>query len=309
MSKIYKPKEIHNEHIIYKKPICIGNNMYKYPIKYLANDLIIQSPIIFIPFGLSMYNNKTYLDISFVNINSDKEMQLFKKTLDNINSNVIKKIKKKNKNLKFNSSIKKSSNIYPDRFRLSIKDDILVFNENKQIIDFSYIQPKMYVKILIHPECIWNNEDSFGITWNVLQLKLYTKLILNTYSFIDDETSNNDNKYKDDPKYQKYFKMIKMGVPIDAIKHKMICDNLDPNILDSNSNNTILNKSNTGPPPPPPLPKLNPINMLEQIKNSKKQKANKKEITKTISKDTPLCFRPSANEIMEQLNKLKNKKK
>ena len=44
--------------------------------------------------------------------------------------------------------------------------------------------------------------------------------------------------------------MIKIvhGVPIDAIKHKMICDNLDPNILDSNSNsnsnNTILNKSN-----------------------------------------------------------------
>ena len=188
----------------------------------------------------------------------------------------------------------------------------------------------MYVKILIHPECIWTNEESFGITWNVLQLKLYTKLILNTYSFLDDETSNSDNKYKDDPKYQKYFKMIKMGVPIDAIKHKMICDNLDPNIIDSksssntkyidsnSSSNTISNSiklniisntntnsnSNKCPPPPPPLA---PINMLEQIKNAKKQKANKTSVVKTISKDTPLCFRPSANEIMDQLNKLKKK--
>ena len=78
MSKIYKPKELTIEHIIFKKPICIGENMYKYPIKYLANDLIIQTPIIFIPFGLSMYNNKTCLDISFININNDKEMTTFK---------------------------------------------------------------------------------------------------------------------------------------------------------------------------------------------------------------------------------------
>ena len=41
--------------------------------------------------------------------------------------------------------------------------------------------------------------------------------------------------------------------------------------------------------------------------NAKKQKANKTSVVKTISKDTPLCFRPSANEIMDQLNKLKKK--
>lgn len=306
MSKIYKPKEIHTEHIIFKKPICIGNNMYKYPIKYLANDLIIQTPIIFIPFGLSMYNNKTYLDISFVNIDSDKDMRMFKKSIDEINSCVIKKIKKKNKALKFTNSIKKSNNIYPDRLRLSIRDDILVFNENKQIIDFDYIQPKMYIKILIHPECIWSNQESFGITWNILQLKLYTKLILNTYSFIDEEPENTkDNKYKDDPKYEKYFKMIKMGVPMDAIKHKMIADNLDPTILDS-SNKTKQVVSNIVTPLPPPMPS---INLFSEIKKAKKQKENKVVKVKTINKDTPLCFRPSANEILNQLNKLNKCKK
>ena len=106
--------------------------MYKYPIKYLANDLIIQTPIIFIPFGLSMYNNKTYLDISF--INNDKEMNTFKNIIHQINTCVKNKINKKNKKLRFTNSIKKSTNLYPDRLRLCIKDDIMVFNEHKKIV-------------------------------------------------------------------------------------------------------------------------------------------------------------------------------
>jgi hypothetical protein len=270
-----------------------------------------------------MYNNKTYLDISFVNIDNDKDMRLFKQAIVQINACVVKKIKKKNKSLKFTNSIKKSSNVYPDRLRLSIKDDILVFNENKTIIDFDYIQPKMYVKILIHPESIWTNEESFGITWNVLQLKLYTKLILNTYSFIDDEPSNTKyQKYKDDPKYQKYFKMIKMGIPLDAIKLKMICDNLDPNILDPNIlDPNILDPKESSKktssstyksvisPKTVSSPPVAPINMLAQIKKAKQQKANKLSIVKKISKETPLCFRPSENEIMNQLKKLKKFKK
>lgn len=315
MSKIYKPKEINIEHIIFKKPICIGNNMYKYPIKYLGNDLIIQTPIIFIPFGLSMYNNKTYLDISFININKDKEMNSFKKSIDHINTCGKNKINKKNKKLKFTNSIKKSTNLYPDRFRLCIKDDIMVFNEHKDLIQFDYIQPKMYVKVLIHPECIWCNEETFGITWNVVQLKLYNKLILNTYSFIDDEPSNEENVYKNDPKYEKYFKMLKMGVPVDAIKHKMICDNLDPNIIDCPKNsilntNKIIKNTHTNsvksllPPPPPPLPASN-INIFSEIKKAKLQKTNKKTKEVSIPKDTPMCFRPSSNEILQQLKKLK----
>ena len=310
MSKIYKPKEINTQHIIFKKPICIGNNMYKYPIKYLANDLIIQTPINFIPFGLSMYNNKTYLDISFININKDKEMISFKKCVDGINTCVKNKIEKKNKNLKFTNSIKKSSNLYPDRFRLCIKDDIMVFNENKNLIQFDYIQPKMYVKVLIHPECIWCNQDTFGITWNVLQLKLYNKLILSSYSFIDDEPNNEENVYKNNPKYEKYFKMLKMGVPTDAIKHKMICDNLDPNIIDcpknsmSNRTLTALKPELTPPTIPIPIPISN-INIFSEIKKAKLQKKNKKTKEVCIPKDTPMCFRPSSNEILLQLKKLK----
>lgn len=37
---------------------------------------------------------------------------------------------------------------------------------------------------------------------------------------------------KDDPKYAKYFKMLKMGLPMPAVKHAMTRDGLDPDVMD-----------------------------------------------------------------------------
>ena len=82
---------------------------------------------------------------------------------------------------------------------------------------------------------------SLELTWQILQIKIYPQTILNTYSFIDDENQNkeNDDSLKSHPKYKKYFKMVDCGVPKDAVKHKMILDNLDPNILDGKKESTI----------------------------------------------------------------------
>ncbi|XP_067123038.1 WASH complex subunit 3 [Centruroides vittatus] len=35
-----------------------------------------------------------------------------------------------------------------------------------------------------------------------------------------------------DPRYSKYFKMINLGIPVGAVKQKMITEGVDPNILD-----------------------------------------------------------------------------
>lgn len=37
---------------------------------------------------------------------------------------------------------------------------------------------------------------------------------------------------KDDPKYQKYFKMLKMGMPVEVVKHAMVRDGEDPDLMD-----------------------------------------------------------------------------
>ena len=41
---------------------------------------------------------------------------------------------------------------------------------------------------------------------------------------------------KEDPKYARYFTMLKIGMPMDVVKHAMIRDNLDPNIMDGDHN-------------------------------------------------------------------------
>jgi hypothetical protein len=37
---------------------------------------------------------------------------------------------------------------------------------------------------------------------------------------------------KDDPQYEKYFKMLKMGLPMEAVKHAMSRDGVDPSVMD-----------------------------------------------------------------------------
>ena len=54
--------------------------------------------------------------------------------------------------------------------------------------------------------------------------------------------SGNIPALKDDPKFERYLRMLKMGLPIDVAKHAMIRDGLDPSILDHDHNKPV------GPP-------------------------------------------------------------
>ena len=317
-NKILKVNDITIDNIVLKKQICIGNNLYNIPIKYLVNNLIIQTPIIFIPFTINKYKGNNYLDISFLNSEIDKEMSLFKKFIIDFNKYIETIINKKNKNLEFVNSIKKSNSIFPDRLRLSIDDNILVFNDKKQLINFDMIQPKIYSKLLISPLCIWKNNKQFGIKWYILQTKIYPKLILDCYSFIDDDEDTNKNKettinYKNHPKYSKYFKMVSCGVPKDAVKHKMLIDNLDPNILDGNINNksTIINdcQNNLKDVLNKNMCNLNrpKINLSELINKNKELTKNKSESLHDIknNNNSMLMFRPTMSDILNQKDKLK----
>ena len=135
-NRVYKPHEIIIENVIMKKTISAGNNVYNVPIKYLLYDLIIQTPIMYIPFGINKFNNKSYIDISFLNISIDKEMIEFYNIITNINNSIKSYItlKKKYIGREFINSIKKNTDIYPKRLRLSINDTILVVDDKKQNI-------------------------------------------------------------------------------------------------------------------------------------------------------------------------------
>ena len=145
-------------------------------------------------------------------------MRTFKTKIINISNHLKNKFSSKRK---FSSSFK-STEHYPDRLRLSFSDDILIFNEAKSLITHEYIKSKLYVKLLISPHFLWITHDTYGIMWSILQMKIYSKPLLETYSFIEEEVN-----------IDKYIKMMRCGVPPPAIKNKMVLEKIDPCLLDT----------------------------------------------------------------------------
>lgn len=62
-----------------------------------------------------------------------------------------------------------------------------------------------------------------------------------------------DPKLSDDPVYVKYFKMLKMGLPMDAVKHAMKRDGCDPSIMDLDPEKSLKSQRGGGDDDGPPL--------------------------------------------------------
>tara|TARA_B110001450_G_C17565121_1_gene458469 strand:- start:62 stop:868 length:807 start_codon:yes stop_codon:yes gene_type:complete len=262
----------------------------------------------FIPFSLSKFNEfNNYIDISFVNKDKDNDIKLFLDFINQINKYF--KNKKKYKKLQFRSSLKEQIDIFPERLRLNFntKNNIMIFDEDKHNIDISYLKPKSYGKFLIQLSSIWIRNNEYGLIWNIVQVKLYTNLITKPteYLFIEDDHINtintnntNNNETINDPIYKPYLFMLKIGLSYDVIRHKLIKDNLDPNIID-----IITDKKS----------KFNTIKLPTQTNSLFNQINNGKVLKKTIIKkkspiknsDTNKLI-PSKEDILLALNKLKH---
>ena len=222
-NQIIDPKNIN-----IKKKLKYSEYCTLIPIKYNNDDLIIQTPKMYIPFGEKfVYNNKNkkYVDISFLNIENDNNIKIFYNNLniifDKINNfykyDVDDIIKKYNKN---------------DLLRLKITKNILIYNQKRENID--KIINNTYGSFIIHLYGLWLMNDTLYFHWELLQCKLDIPIYLSEYSFIDDvKPIFNKGKGKGKGKCvppppppplkieSKYDKMIKMGIPKDAVLQKM----------------------------------------------------------------------------------------
>ena len=244
---------IHNQPIIYKdinikKFLKYSDNYTLIPIKYINNDFLVQTPKMYIPFGEKTLYDKKYLDLSFQNIMNDKNIELFYDNLLTLHN----KIKKIFNEYNVDDLIKSYNDNY--LLRLKITKDILNYDHNRNIID--KIINNTYGCFIIYLKGLWlNNEGNIYYHWELLQSKIDMPLYLSEYSFIED-TPMSKNKGKGKGKYvpppppptiipkplTKYDKMIKMGVPTNAVQHKIKLDN---KICASDLQNVTLKKTIT----------------------------------------------------------------
>ena len=269
---IHHSENLKSYPLFIQKPLKYSDKFTFIPIRLRKNKIyqkcILQTPLLFTPYGIKKtQNDKDIIDISFQNIENDKSQHLFHGNLKYIYDTVYEKYKY---DYIVNDFLKNTN--FNDCLRLKINDNTSIFDESKRTIE--KIDNYSYGNFIIELEGLWLNEDNIWFQWNLLQAKIKTPTYLSEYSFIDEIHEKVIPKKED-----KYDKMLKMGVPKEAVNRQKMIDGKIPL-----------------PPPPPNLinkktksyniPKIN----ASDLQNVVLKKG--KPITKTKIKKITNHFEP-----------------
>lgn len=255
-----------NPQFLKKKTSLRINNQYSLiPIRYQSNNLIIQTPKLLMPFGISNFKDKQYLSLSVINSDNDSHINQFLNLIKSFNQHLIK-IHKQFRNKNFINPIHFNKNFPPlINFKILPTNNsehlTQVYDSNQNKLSLDNLVKNNYLKCIVYIPHLWFSSDNYGYDIFILQIKSYQIVnCLYNYAFIDDEelieqsklhknqksSQNNQNsednnidkesdkkliRIKDHPIYCKYFKMLTYGVNIEQIKFKMEMENLDSTLI------------------------------------------------------------------------------
>jgi len=289
---IHHSETLKEYHICVEKPLKYSDKFTFIPIKLQKETkyqkCIFQTPLLFTPFGSQvLMNGKQVIDLSFHNKNNDKAQLTFLKTLTNIYQCVNHKYKdlyRVNRFLKITN--------FNECIRLKLNDNTSIYDENKNTI--KYIDKFTYGFFIIELDGMWLNENKIWFQWTLLQARVKTPTHLSKYSFIDEIKVVKKLDHKND----KYDKMIKLGVPKEAVEIQRMLDGLSKIPLPPL------------PPPPPPInglkskasdiPKISALDLKSVVlKKSHPMKAKK------IIKEPGSFEPPTLEELQTTLSRLR----
>ena len=177
----HKGLNINEELIKFKKGFKYSENISFIPMYYNNEELLLQSPNMYIPFDVIEYEgkkNKRYLDLTFQN-SCDKVTSVFLENLDFI----FNKVKKKYKNYNVNGFIRERGDYKWMRFK--IEESTLFFDQNKKKIED--IPNKKFGVFILSLNGIWIIDGKIWFNWKILQSKLYIPTKLKEYYLFDEE--------------------------------------------------------------------------------------------------------------------------
>jgi hypothetical protein len=265
--------------------------------------LIIQTPLMYIPNSMVYFNEKPFLELSFNNEENDSDVSDFRKWILALEEVICKLIKKRTSlgctRENINSVLKPGNGRVSTKLLVPVSLNIsrCILNDdnkrNKILFNWDIPVPTYGISI-IWIKNIWVKKGRWGLNLFTYATRVMNSHILDPVDFLgaDNDTKSiktNDiiNKFHKDekmsilvgqvPEYTMYFKMLRLGIPKDAVKQKMILVGADSRVLDypesapyasvlhyisnphltytiSNSNTISLLSGIPPPPPPPPLP-------------------------------------------------------
>ena len=265
--------------------------------------LIIQTPLMYIPNSMVYFNEKPFLELSFNNEENDSDVSDFRKWILALEEVICKLIKKRTSlgctRENINSVLKPGNGRVSTKLLVPVSLNIsrCILNDdnkrNKILFNWDIPVPTYGISI-IWIKNIWVKKGRWGLNLFTYATRVMNSHILDPVDFLgaDNDTKSiktNDiiNKFHKDekmsilvgqvPEYTMYFKMLRLGIPKDAVKQKMILVGVDSRVLDypesapyasvlhyisnphltytiSNSNTPPISLLSGIPPPPPPLP-------------------------------------------------------
>ena len=240
---------------------------------YYNNDLFyIHTPTLYIPYGMLYFqNSKTpMLEMTTENEKFDKGITKFKeviKRMEDMCLTLYKELYKiqtgeiLDKELQISSLVK---NIYmknSNKFLIPVSKEhckciLLEYPSNRKTIvdNWNMVVPTYGVSIM-RIKNFWVRENKCGINWILHSVQIMPSHLLD-WQFTSNPTNENTitellpsnallenttilNPIEHNPEYEVYFKMKKMGIPIEAIKNKMRINGHNPEILEYNGKLTI----------------------------------------------------------------------
>ena len=114
--------------------------------------------------------------------------------------------------------------------------------DNDEVIlkeDPEYVKYFKMLKVGLPVDAVKHALKKDGKDPSIMDLNPNKSLKSQTKSKEKDGEGGNDPALKDDPEYVKYFKMLKMGLPMGAVQHAMKRDGKDPSIMDLDPNKSV----------------------------------------------------------------------
>lgn len=244
------------------KPYWINDNTMVFDIKYNNEAFLIQTPIATIPYSYSLFDNKVFrIDILCQGCEIHDMLQsLSRLVMKKVNRFIIKsQTPETSRKFKPLAGVKiiQSHSCPMSKLTLANKnvDHIGVFDMTRQAISIEHIHTFDRIICLFEVRrLVVIGNDAFWQT-NLLQIKQCSGNVVYDSSrcMIEDGPVVS----WDASKFDVYSKMNRLGIHVDAIKHKMMLDGFGDDFFECWLSRQKQQSGQPVPPPtPPPLPKM-----------------------------------------------------
>lgn len=220
-----------SKNVNYSELKKLDNGAKKIGIKYQNKPFFIQTPILYSPFGATIYDpnttNKYTLELSLSGYD-DEESNVYKfyNNLVKFDTNLLALAKTRSQELfgrkKMSDSILEAfynnlvkfdkdkttneiSKKYPPKFRIKIPPNCVVFDEKtKEKIDMTdttfadIIQSGCQVKAVVYCSGIWISNKSFVCSWNAKMLSIIRSNKFDSYCLLNDSDNEEELDNIDD---------------------------------------------------------------------------------------------------------------